>query len=350
MQRWPRLSLLPALLFLGCSSAAVSDAGLADAGHADAAGFADAASFPDAAGFPDAAEPDLGAAPDATELDLGIAPDTGEADSGAPDTGPEGPDGGFIGNCPVPPAHVDGPFAAGPPPASANFLLTDSASTAVFRLSIDGTVLDQWPVPLRTPFGVTHDKRDPTGFFVNGNIRSINAGDLYRLNFAGTITATLSYYAPNGTIWGMDYVFGSDAAHDVLGFLNINANGLPTITGAFANNATRWFEGGLFEPRNAQWYGAFFERYACDDGATIIWWATRSPNILELRDFSVNGPLRSFTLAETNDVGGLTRTPRGDFYIVDRQNRRVLHYGPDHAFIDSFGTPGPQPADISYAE
>jgi hypothetical protein len=350
-----------ALLATACGSGTISDAGFEDARASIDTGISrpdarapreDADVAPDAGpdadrGFIFDAEPTEDAAFDAGSID---AADAGEADALSPDTGVAPPDGGFSGMCPVPPAMVDGPFAPGPPPASANLLLTDTASNAVFRLSLDGRVLDTWSTPLRAPFGVTHDKRNTDGFFVNGRASGINGGTIYRITFGGTVTSTLNYYAPNGTIWGMDYLFGSTPELDVLGFMNLNTNSIPTISGARVRTGMRWFEGGLFQPPNVQWYGADFERYACDDGSTIVYWTTRGGNILELRDWSVNAPLRSYTIPATNDARGITRTPRGDFYVVDHQNRRVLHLAPDITLIDSFRTPGREPADLSYAE
>ena len=370
--RWPNPSsprrvlglVLLLIIAQGCSSSGVSDAGVEDAAAARDSGFVDAgfssdAGFGSDAGFADAGFADAGFASDAEATDTGTVADAGFAadadlslDAGELDASVSGEDGGFVGDaCPVPPALVDGPFAGGTAPATANFLLTDTASQAVFRLSIDGQVLERWSVPVRRPFGVAHDRRNRDGFFVNGAMRSINAADLYRVSYAtGAITATISAAEPNGQIWGMHYIFGSDPAHDLIGYQTVNFNGINVIMGKFVTNGMRWFEGGLFQPRVARWYGFYVERYVCDNGATIIYWATRDGNTLELRSWDVNGPLRTYTIPGTTDARGLTRTPRGDFYVVDRQNRRVLHLAPDITIIDSFPTPGPQPSDISYEE
>lgn len=363
-----------------CGSGTLSDAGLTpDGSAASDARSTDAGSTPDLGVVADASAADGGGAADGQQAsDAGLLADADD-DGGAPldaaaiddagattdaevgvDAGPgqdaaiDPGDGGFAGadrTCPVPPSRVDGPFSSDPPPATANFLLTDTSSEAVFRLSLTGQVLNTWrTLPVRRPFGVTHDKRTHDGFFVNGGARSINRSDVYRMSFTGAVTATLAGGSINGQIWGMDYLFGSSPAMDLFGYETINTNSIPVIMGRLVTNSTRWLEGGLFQPSNAQWRGFYVERYVCDDGVTILYWTTRDGNVLELRDWGVGAPLRTFTVPGTTNALGLTRTPRGDFYVVDRQNRRVLHLAADLSIIDSFRTPGPAPSDISYDE
>jgi hypothetical protein len=332
-----RRPLTSSLCLLAALGLACADPGDPVAGGPDASSTGDAA--PDAASEPDASEPD------ASEPDAG-EPDAGEPDASEPDAGAL-PDGGFSGSCPVPPSPVDGPFAAGPPPASANLLLTDTASQAVFRLALDGRVLATWTaLPVRNLYGVSHDRRAPTGFFVSGDRRGVNDRSMFRLSDSGAVTAALPVSSGNNTNRGIVHVPGPSPDLDLVLFLATD-----TLTGVRVATPERWLERLMSRAGSGQWHGLHVERYACDDGATLLFWTTRAGGILELWDWQgIRSPLRAHVLPGTQDARGIARTPRGDLYVVDRQNRRVLHLAPNLDLIDSFPTPGPQPADLSYGE
>jgi len=149
----------------------------------------------------------------------------------------------------------------------------------------------------------------------------------------------------------MDYIVGTEPSLDLLSFINVNSNGIMVVTGARANDAMRWYEGGLgLSAPSAAWFGCHVERYACDDGATLVFWTTRDGTTLELQTWPFDRPPRQLPIPGTNAARGVTRTPRGDFYIADDQNDRVIHLSPTGALIDSFAAPGTSPGDLSYGE
>ncbi len=162
----------------------------------------------------------------------------------------------------------------------------------MFRLSIDGQVLERWSVPVWRPFGVAHDRRNRDGFFVNGAMQSINAADLIRCRMRrGDHRDDLRRRAQRPDL-GHALHLRLRSAHDLIGYQTVNFNGINVIMGKFpVTNGMRWFEGGLFQPRVARWYGFYVERYVCDNGATIIYWSLHDANTLELRSWDVNGPL-----------------------------------------------------------
>lgn len=315
--------------------AAPADAELEDAGAAE-----DAVAHEDARAEDARTDGGVVVAPD-----LGVVPDSGVV---VPDTGVV-PDSGVVpdaGGCVAPAAMVDGPFSPNPAPPTAHLLVTDTASQAVFRLSLTGQVLESWTdLPVLDPFGVAHDRRTTSGFFVSGAMRSINRGGLYRVAITGAVTATIAQGDPSGRNWGMMHLLGSTPARDVLAHETVGIGG-PVLMGLFGNGV-RAFEGSM---PSGQWYGFHAERYACDDAATLVYWTTRDGNVVELRDWTTTAPLRRFVIVSSTDIRGITRTPRGDFYLVDRQNARLLHLTRNFVLIDSIPTPGSQPADVSYAE
>lgn len=352
------LSCLAGALLAGvaCGSSGIPDAGLS----ADAARSADASRAADASPAADASLPldaalqdavvDGGEPTDAESTDLSPSADAQAPDAEASDAGEAQPDAtSGDGGCPVPASRVDGPFAAGPPPSTAHLLLTDTASNAIFRLSLDGRVLDQWPSPAARTFGVTHDRRSPDGFWVMGAERT-NQPNLFRISFAGTITASLSAYNPNGINKGLDFILSDSPGNDLLAYPTTNSNAIQVLFGRRVFAGVRWFEGGMQEPSGAQFFGVHVERYACDDGRTLIFWTTRDGTALELREWPPTLASRELVIPGTNAARGVTRTPRGDFFVVDDQNNRVLHLTPDAVLIDSFATPGRSPADVSYGE
>lgn len=326
---------------------AVDDAGLvSDAGAVDDAGvFADTGAVDDA-GLVD----DAGVAADTGAVDdAGVGADTGAAlDAGvASDSGVAGADAG----CSYPPLAIDGPFRAGPPPASAHLLLTDTSSNAIFRVDLSGALQTQWRSPVARVYGVAHDLRTTDGFWVAGypivGIPGANR-PFRRLSFAGAVTATLTYsfFSQDG-FHGLDFALGSDASRDVLVFTMQNRNIIDTVSGAQTTDGSRAFEGGGLES-SSRWFGMQVERYGCDDANSLVFWTTQTSSLV-LREWSTGTVLRTYALPST-DARGLTRTPYGDFYVVDGAQRRVLHLDAQGALLGAFGTPGPTPADLSYGE
>lgn len=320
---------------------ALTDAGVAVDADADAAPDArvdpeDAAPVTDALTQPE----DAASAPDAI-----IPPpeDAGDAAVPPPDAGPAG--------CTFPPLSVDGPFPPGPPPASAHLLVTDTSSNTIFRVSLTGSVLQQWPSPVARVYGVAHDRRTPDGFWIAGYPIVGNVGanrPFRRLSFAGVVTADLVYreFSTDG-FHGTDFALGPTPADDVLVFAMNNRNNVDTISGALTRDGARWFEGGRLDPAT-RWYGVHVERYACADGNSLVYWTTRA-SALVLRDWPVDGELRTYPLPTTTPRG-VARTPYGDFYVVDGGQRRVLHLDASGQLLGSFATPGPNPGDVSYGE
>ncbi len=302
---------------------------------------------------PDVAVPDTGVSDDDTGVsddDTGVSdddagespPDAGPEDTGPADTGPAG--------CTYPPLMIDGPFSPGPPPASAHLLLTDTSSNTIFRVSLTGAVLQQWPSPVARVYGVSHDRRDPTGFWIAGFPRIGEAGanrPFRRLDFTGAVTADLAYsqFSTDG-FRGTDFALGPTPADDVLVFSMNNRNNIDTISGALTTDGTRWFEGGLLSTNG--WNGVHVERYACNTPDSLVYWTTRA-GALVLREWPIDGESRTHVLP-TTDPRGVTRTPYGDFYVVDGAQRRVLHLDASGNLLGSFATPGPNPADVSYGE
>lgn len=312
---------------------------------------ADAAPAPDARVEPEdaASAPDALMQPEdaASASDALVTPEDGGA---VPDAAVPPPDAGPAG-CTFPPVAVDGPFPPGPPPASAHLLLTDTSSNTIFRVSLTGSVLQQWPSPVARVYGVAHDRRTPDGFWIAGYPIVGNVGanrPFRRLSFAGVVTADLAYasFSTDG-FHGTDFALGPTPADDVLVFAMNNRNNVDTISGALTRDGARWFEGGRLDPAT-RWYGVHVERYACADGNSLVYWTTRA-SALVLREWPVAAELRTYPLPTTTPRG-VARTPYGDFYVVDGGQRRVLHLDASGVLLGSFATPGPNPGDVSYGE
>lgn len=350
------MKLLLALFFsavlMGCPSSGVSpeDSGEADAGAVaqDARSSSDSGA-PDTGGAADVGT-DAGAMDDAGVVDdAGVAPDVGLVDDAgvAPDVGVPGADA----SCTYPALSIDGPFPAGPPPASAHLLVTDTSSNSIFQVDLSGALQDQWRSPVARVYGVAHDKRTTDGFWVVGypivGVPGANR-PFRRLSFGGAVTATLTYsfFSQDG-FHGLDFALGSDPSRDVLVFTMQNRNIIDTVAGAQAIDGVRAFEGGGLE-NTSRWYGLQVERYGCDDANSLVFWTTHNSSLV-LREWQTGAVLRTYALPST-DARGLARTPYGDFYVVDGAQRRVLHLDPQGNFLGAFATPGPSPADVSYGE
>ena len=364
------LALFFSAVLMGCPSSGVSpeDSGEADAGAVaqdarsssdsgapDTGGAADvgtdAGAMDDAGAVDDAGVmDDAGVAPDAGVVDdAGVAPDVGLVDDAgvAPDVGVPGADA----SCTYPALSIDGPFPAGPPPASAHLLVTDTSSNSIFQVDLSGALQDQWRSPVARVYGVAHDKRTTDGFWVVGypivGVPGANR-PFRRLSFGGAVTATLTYsfFSQDG-FHGLDFALGSDPSRDVLVFTMQNRNIIDTVAGAQAIDGVRAFEGGGLE-NTSRWYGLQVERYGCDDANSLVFWTTHNSSLV-LREWQTGAVLRTYALPST-DARGLARTPYGDFYVVDGAQRRVLHLDPQGNFLGAFATPGPSPADVSYGE
>jgi hypothetical protein len=148
---------------------------------------------------------------------------------------------------------------------------------------------------------------------------------------------------------GLDHIVTSTPSQDQLSLSWDNSNGIDVIGGVFLRNGQRSFEG--LVTRNESWWGVHVERYACDDPGrgAYVFWSVRNGSVLELRQWSPILSLRAHTLPTTG-ARGVTRSSRGHFYVVDAPNRRILHLAPDGSLVDSFPTPGRDPADLSYGE
>lgn len=360
------LGLLLALFLTGCPSSGVSpeDGGSVvaqdarasiDAGAPDSGVVADAGSIDDAGAAADSGVPaDAGLMGDTGErTDTGVVDDAGAlADAGlVDDAGFADAAAGADAGCAYPALMIDGPFPAGPPPGSAHLLLTDTSSNAIFRVDLSGLVQNQWRAPVARVYGVAHDKRTTDGFWVGGyplvGVPGANR-PFRRLSFAGAVTATLSYafFSQDG-FHGLDFVLGSDPSLDVLVFTMQNRNIIDTVSGARTTDGARAFEGGALES-TSRWYGMQVERYGCDDANSLAFWSTHQSTLV-LRDWPTGTELRTYNLP-TLDARGVTRTPYGDFFVVDGAQRRVLHLDPMGNLLGAFGAPGPNPSDVSYGE
>lgn len=222
----------------------------------------------------------------------------------------------------------------------ASVLLTDSGTDTIYRLGLDGSVLNSWASPVSGLQGVALDRRERDGFWVAGTGA---LGTFYKVDFSGAVVDTMVGQTTVRDIRGLDYVM--DDGGDLIAAMGVNVNSIDVLWGFREDTGQRWIESGHYD-------GGFLNGLW---GVHVIAmplgfdrWVTRQTT--DTLDQFVNETHTAVLSIAPTEARGMAELPDGSFLVVDQATARVVHLAADGSTLGAFATPGNRPSGISYLD